>query len=368
MFLLAVAQAQAPRTHTYYIAADPVKWNYAPHGRNLAGLPQVQGSEEPAPSDVTYRKVIFREYTDATFSQLKPRAAEWEHLGILGPLIRAEVGDTVVIHFKNNSYNMATLHPHGLTYDKASEGALYLDGTEGNDKKDDAVPYGGTHTYTWGVPESAGPGPMDGSSVLWMYHSHFVEPADMNTGLIGPIIVTARGKSKPDGSPKDVDREFVTAFAVFDETLSWQFGANLAEGKRLVKGDINFLDPIVHHLYSFFTINGLIEANLPILQMKQGERVRWYLFANSNEEDVHSAHWHNQSGLYMHMRVDTVSLIPMGMAVVDMVPDRVGRWLYHCHVNDHLNAGMNALFEVLPKDPAKPSAPTPLPKKSAHKH
>lgn len=145
MFLATLAQAQAPRTHTYYIAADPVNWNYAPHGRNLAGLPQVQGSEEPAPTNVTYRKVMYREYTDATFTQLKPRAPEWEHLGILGPLIRAEVGDTVVIHFKNNSYNMATMHPHGLTYDKASEGALYLDGTEGNDKKDDAVPYGGTY-------------------------------------------------------------------------------------------------------------------------------------------------------------------------------------------------------------------------------
>ena len=45
----------------------------------------------------------------------------------------------------------------------------------------------------------------------------------MNTGLMGPIIVTARGSARADGSPKDVDREFVTAFALFDETDSWYF-------------------------------------------------------------------------------------------------------------------------------------------------
>ena len=56
-----------------------------------------------------------------------------------------------------------------------------------------------------------------------MYHSHFVEPKDMNTGLMGPIIITRAGASKPDGSPKDVGREFVAAFAVFDETDSWYF-------------------------------------------------------------------------------------------------------------------------------------------------
>ena len=42
----------------------------------------------------------------------------------------------------------------------------------------------------------------------------------MNAGLIGPIIVNAKGMSKIDGSPKDVDREFIAAFAVFDETSS----------------------------------------------------------------------------------------------------------------------------------------------------
>ena len=43
-----------------------------------------------------------------------------------------------------------------------------------------------------------------------MYHSHVDEHKDINAGLMGPMIITAPGKSRPDGSPVDVDREFVT--------------------------------------------------------------------------------------------------------------------------------------------------------------
>ncbi len=78
------------------------------------------------------------------------------------------------------------------------------------------------------MPERAGPAHGDASSVLWAYHSHFSETSEMNAGLIGPIIVTAKGMSKADGSPKDVDREFITAFAVFDEASSPYFAANIA--------------------------------------------------------------------------------------------------------------------------------------------
>jgi FtsP/CotA-like multicopper oxidase with cupredoxin domain len=49
--------------------------------------------------------------------------------GILGPLIRAEVGDTIQIHFKNNAKHPHSLHPHGVFYDKASEGAEHDDGS-----------------------------------------------------------------------------------------------------------------------------------------------------------------------------------------------------------------------------------------------
>jgi hypothetical protein len=33
------------------------------------------------------RKAVYREYTDASFSSIKKRPPEWQHLGILGPVL-----------------------------------------------------------------------------------------------------------------------------------------------------------------------------------------------------------------------------------------------------------------------------------------
>ncbi len=139
-------------THTYYIAADEVAWDFAPTNANgVSGKPF--GDEErpwvgQAPHKIgkVFKKALYREYSDATFMQLKPRPAEWEHLGFLGPLIRAEVGDTIKIVFKNNLKFRASLHPHGVFYEKESEGAPYNDGVD--PAKKSAAP-GETQTYTW---------------------------------------------------------------------------------------------------------------------------------------------------------------------------------------------------------------------------
>ena len=182
----------------YYIAADPVVWDYAPTNRNLIFDKEFDDQEAFFVQAGDYRagkvfkKALYREYTDETFSTLKPRPAEWEHLGFMGPLIRAEVGDTIKILFKNNVHFPASMHPHGVFYEKNSEGALYADGTTGKDKADDGVPMGETHVYTWGVPERAGPVPGGSSSVFWMYHSHHDEMPDVNAGLMGGMIITGR--------------------------------------------------------------------------------------------------------------------------------------------------------------------------------
>lgn len=45
-----------------------------------------------------YKKALYFEYTDATFTSKKDKP---NHLGFLGPVIRAEVGDTIKVVFKN---------------------------------------------------------------------------------------------------------------------------------------------------------------------------------------------------------------------------------------------------------------------------
>ena len=346
------------RTRTYYIAADEVIWDYTPSGKN-----QITGKDfdqfqsiftKPAPTLIgsKSKKALYREYTDSSFSTLKVRPAEEMYLGFLGPVIRAEVGDTIKVVFRNNATRPYSVHPHGVFYEKASEGAGYNDGTAGADKADDGVAPGATYTYTWTATERAGPAPMEGSSVLWMYHSHVNESADVNSGLIGALIITARGKAKPDGSPNDVDKEFVIAFAEMDENLSHyiddnikQFALEPAKVKKVAFGP-TFVDPFGATNFRE-SINGFLYGNGPLPTMTVGDRVRWYIMSTTNFE-LHAPHWHGNVVTAQHMKTDVLTLGTMGMIVADMVADNPGTWLFHCHIEPHLTQGMQARFVVQP--------------------
>ena len=129
-----------------------------------------------------YGKVLYREFTDEAFTEEKPHP---RYLGLLGPIIKGEVGDTLNVHFKNMANRSFTMHPHGVFYDKGSEGAFYDDHTEGDQKGDDHVPPGGTRVYKWTIPENHAPTKDDKNCLTWAYHSHVKPVNDINTGLIG---------------------------------------------------------------------------------------------------------------------------------------------------------------------------------------
>lgn len=355
----AIAQGTiAPRTRTYYIAADEVSWDYVPGGHDgIAGTPFADSafftSAHPKVVSTVYRKVLYREYTDSTFRTLAPRPPEWRHLGFLGPLIRGVVGDTIRVVFRNNANRPYSVHPHGVFYEKSSEGAPYDDGTTGADRADDGVPPGGTHVYVWPVPDRAGPGPSDGSSVLWMYHSHVDDVRDINTGLFGPIIITARDKARPDGSPIDVDREIIASFMQVEEQDSW-----LAPANHLGIDSLRRLDPIPnpskpqdgYPWFVKFTINGFVHGSMPLddITIRKGEHVRWYLMSSTNDFDFHAPHWHGNTVVINGMRTDVAQLAMMQMAIADMIPDDVGTWLFHCHVSFHNEEGMAIRYRVVP--------------------
>lgn len=339
-------QSKQSQTRVYYIAADEVEWNYTPsYPTNLISAAEFGEDEEvflengPNRIGHIYKKSLYREYTDASFTTLKTIPPAWQHLGAIGPLIRAEVGDTIKVYFKNNTRLTISVHPHGVFYNKDSEGAPY-----GGNSNGGTVAPGGTHTYTWGVPERAGPGPADGSSVLWMYHSHTDEIKDTYSGLIGPIIVTAKGQARSDGSPKDVDREFVNVFHIYNENESWYLSDNM--NKATNPGSIDPEDDGFKESNLMHSINGYLYGNIPGLTMKKGEKVRWYVIGMGSEVDIHTPHWHGQNGLFMGMRTDILEVFPGSMKIFDMTPDNPGTWLYHCHVNDHIRAGMLATFTV----------------------
>lgn len=208
------------RLRTYFIAAEEVDWDYAPSGRDqITGRPfdqtKVFLQRGPGRIGSRYLKTLYRGFTDASFRIMTAARSAEGPPGVLGPVIRAEVGDTVRVVFRNRTGFPTSIHAHGVFYAQGASGAPYADGTSA---ADDAVAPGGTYVYTWKVPERAGPGPMDGSSIMWMYHSHVDEVRDTNTGLVGPIVVTRRGAARPDATAKDVDREVFALFSVINES------------------------------------------------------------------------------------------------------------------------------------------------------
>jgi hephaestin len=363
----AIAQDQTGKVRTYYIAADELDWDYIPSGRDMMmGMPPSRYAKTfmtrgPHLIGKVYRKAMYREYTDATFIHLKPRPARDAYLGLVGPVVRAEVGDTIKIVFRNHGTHPYSMHPHGVLYKKASEGSPYEDRVAMADKGGAAVAPGRTFTYTWEVPERAGPGPADPSSIVWLYHSHTEERGDVNAGLIGAIVVTRRGMARPDGTPKDVDREFVALFMEYDENQSLFIDDNIkrftSNPKKLKfeggpvdpQGNFDILVGTGFGPANFrFTINGYQYANMPMPRMKKGDHVRWYLVSLGEAFNFHTPHWHGNTVLVAGQRTDVIALSPAQMVTADMVPDDPGIWLFHCHVSDHMEAGMAARYEVLP--------------------
>ena len=186
------------------------------------------------------------------------------------------------------------------------------------------------------------------SSVLWMYHSHTDEVADTNAGLVGPMVITARGMADPaTAMPTDVDREIFSYFTVENENNSPYLDRNLkqlAGAPHSISADDQdaFEESNLMH-----SINGYVYGNGPVPTVRVGQRVRWYTFSLGTEVDLHTPHWHGNTVTTSGMRGDMIDLLPGMMMVSDMVPDDPGTWLFHCHVNDHILAGMQARYRVV---------------------
>jgi hypothetical protein len=152
---------------------------------------------------------------------------------------------------------------------------------------------------------------------------------------MGPLVVTAAGKARSDGTPVDVDVELATMFLVSDENQSNYLQRNI----DTFAGDPGSVDPEDDGFIEsnkMHSINGLMFGNLTGLTMRKGQRVRWYLMGMGTEVDLHTPHWHGNTVLVHGARADVVDLLPATLLSADMVPDDVGTWLYHCHVGDRI--------------------------------
>jgi len=293
------------RTREYWIQADSFQHNLVPTGTD-----QMAGTMFKA-SDSTYWAVGYRAYTPGWKHPLPGDSQIGANTGIPGPTIRAEVGDTVIVHFRNNDTHYGwphSMHTHGFTYTPASDGAYiatqpHLPGR--------AVMVGESYTYTWTA--------VDSSVGTWPYHDHSMAQGmgsmgpgmelGAELGLLGIVAITDRHTPK-------VDREFVLFF------------------HDLYQDDV----PSLSQDYDCFNGAAYL-GNTPTFTARLGERVRWRVAALGKEFHVfhlHGHRWRNSSGRY----VDAEILGPSTTLTIEYTEDNPGDWLYHCHVTDHMAGGM----------------------------
>ncbi len=96
------------------------------------------------------------------------------------------------------------------------------------------------------------------------------------------------------------------------------------------------------------SINGDLFGKLPMPVMKRGERVRWYVMTMGGQVNLHTPHWHGNVVTVDKHHTDIFSLLPAQFVTADMVPDKAGTWMFHCHVDEHMEGGMMAMYQVQP--------------------
>ncbi|XP_078118780.1 coagulation factor V [Sander vitreus] len=334
-----------PNVKTYFLAAEEVEWDYAGYG-------QRRPEESQPNSKVTkFTKVVFRGYMDSSFSTPDFRGELDEHLGILGPVLKAEVGQSIMVVFRNKANRPYSLHPNGVSYTKQTEGLSYEDGSKYWYKYDNEVQPNTTFTYLWKVNSMVGPMPDESHCRTWAYYSGVNPERDIHSGLIGPLLVCREGTL--DKTLNDM-REFTLLFMTFDESQSWYYKENKEMMQR--KSRRRLMDSNPNENLKFHSING-ITYNLKGLRMYTKQLVCWYLINMGSPKDFQSVHFHGQTFLHKKTtsyRQAVYPLLPGSFATLEMYPSKPGLWQLETEVSFNQEKGMQTLFLVLDKECYRP--------------
>lgn len=136
-------------------------------------MPEVQGVE--ALVDVNADPNIVEVSIAASRTKTEFKAGSpttvWAYNGLLpGPLLKAKVGDEVIVHFRNDLLEPTTVHWHGLRIS---------DQMDGSPRIQSPIKPGEEFTYRFKLPDAGS---------FW-YHPHVNAPVQVEKGLYGPIAV-----------------------------------------------------------------------------------------------------------------------------------------------------------------------------------
>lgn len=347
-----------PVLREYWITTELIqKWDMVPTGAPLMTKDSISPERRYLHRSIRYVR------TDSAWNKVP--MPEWQQLS--GPILRATVGDSVLVHFRNgmDSDMPLSVHTHNFVYNEDNEGIWRADRPDG---WPDAGTAGGAlgpgeeFTYRWVAKEkSVGVGP---------YHSHSFRPAEeIARGLTGTVVV--------DLPPDHPD------FVKFDTTIALVFKTYLARiaGTDTTKKDSLPVDTCIPPLIPWNggchpkehvskdqwpenrvdtaargggpevnTINGIAHGNLKKLVFKQGQKVRFVIVAMNDEgSQNHSVHFHGEMLQEMSRRnlYKDVFDLPSAVALdLMMEAENPGLWMIHCHV-DHHASEMMATYEIV---------------------
>ena len=286
--------APTGRRREFWVQARSRTWNIVPKHHD-------EWHDHRVPGPTRFRALVYEAMTPGFAGSLGPP-------GMPGVSLHAEVGDLLVVHFRNADEHFGqalTMHPHGVRYNPNYDGTYLGDFT----RSGGFVEPGEEFTYLWeATPDSVG---------VWPMHDHGPNHT-LNSfrGLFGSVVIRAKDEQLPD-----VER------ILFLHSLS---------------------PPVTGLHRVFHTINGRSYAgNTPTITARVGQDVALHVMGgdqNFHDFHVHGHRWRDPAGRF----VDTPTVGPNETITARFVEDNPGRWLYHCHVFTHQDNGMAGWYDVSP--------------------
>lgn len=214
-----------------------------------------------------------------------------------GPLLRLYVGEKVAILVRNQLPQPTTVHWHGMAVPND------MDGVPGISQP--PIPPGGQFVYRFTVTSQ-----MIGTH---LYHSHVNDDFQVDRGLHGAVIVDP---SPAANSPQVVDALYMIG--------AFKVGGSETENAFLLDGKA----------YPF----------APAIEVPLGATTRLRLI-NAGAEESHVMHLHGYTfrivaldgnPLPSPIEANTINLAPSQTADIVFTADHPGKWMFHCHILDHM--------------------------------
>jgi plastocyanin len=368
-----------------------------------------------------FTALVYREYTDATYTTLvtdkliQSDLSEPQTSRKIPTVIYTSPGHRLKIHVLNCDDAPHSLHMHGLQYGIDSDGAYPLGVTTNDGIRSDAICPGESFTYTYDVKlEMVG---------AWVFHDHYKNLGEMaNLGLIGGMVVRdpswpkvdleipffmhklAGRRANPlfdsgDVAPTTTYARVFDTLGIYDYECLYHpmFGkvnvtatGPLTVAVQILDNSFNSDDVEVgiggtvtwtniglsaHTVTeagasvsgTSMSLNGRSHAgNTPVIEVKAGMKLRWYVFNHDFGQGWHNFHVHASHWDYGGQSTDNQSIGPAESFVVNTeVPPvvlppcsaehiggkgetykLVAHHPIHCHVEAHVMQGMMALLRI----------------------